>query len=153
MAYTITSDHEVGHWVAKRIRGGYFEERSQALGLLKDDEIVAGVIYENWNHQSIVCHIAIEGRITPAYLAAIFDYPYNVMQVEKIIVPVASCNNESLWLVMGMGFQEEARIKNAHPQGDLIFLTLERDKGRFPHERYAKRIEHGKRQSSAACRT
>jgi RimJ/RimL family protein N-acetyltransferase len=126
--------------VAKRIRGGYFAERSQAIGLVRDGEIVAGVIYENWNQRSIMCHIAIEGRLTPVYLAAIFDYPFKVCEAEKIITPIASENLTSIKLVENMGFSEEARIKDAHPDGDIILFTLSRSACRFLGERYGKRI-------------
>jgi RimJ/RimL family protein N-acetyltransferase len=106
--------------------------------------MVAGVIYENWNHKSIWCHIAIEGRLTPEYLAAIFDYPYNVCQVEKIICPVGSDNEQSIKVVKKMGFTEEGRIKEGRPHGDIVFYTLRRDDCRFLNMRYSKRIaNHG----------
>ena len=140
MGWNIVGGEQVGHWVARRIRGGYFAERSKAIGLECNGELIAGVIYENWNHQSIWCHIAIEGRITPAYLAAIFDYPFNVAQVEKIIVPVGSDNGESLKMVKKMGFVEEGRIKDGRPDGDIVFLTLARDSCRYIKERYGKRL-------------
>ena len=140
MGWNIVGGEQVGHWVARRIRGGYFAERSKAIGLECNGELIAGVIYENWNHQSIWCHIAIEGRITPAYLAAIFDYPFNVAQVEKIIVPVGSDNAESLNMVKKMGFVEEGRIKDGRPDGDIVFLTLARDSCRYIKERYGKRL-------------
>ena len=44
MSFEITSDHAVGHWTAKQLDGGYFEERSRAIGLAKDGEIIAGVV-------------------------------------------------------------------------------------------------------------
>jgi RimJ/RimL family protein N-acetyltransferase len=140
MGWNIVGGEQVGHWVARRIRGGYFAERSKAIGLECNGELIAGVIYENWNHQSIWCHIAIEGRITPAYLAAIFDYPFNVAQVEKIIVPVGSDNTQSLKMVKKMGFVEEGRIKDGRPDGDIVFLTLARDSCRYIKERYGKRL-------------
>lgn len=140
MGWNIVGGEQVGHWVARRIRGGYFAERSKAIGLECNGELIAGVIYENWNHQSIWCHIAIERRITPAYLAAIFDYPFNVAQVEKIIVPVGSDNAESLKMVKKMGFVEEGRIKDGRPDGDIVFLTLARDSCRYIKERYGKRL-------------
>lgn len=139
MGWNIVNGARVGSWVAKRIRGGYFEERSQAIGLERNGELVAGVIYENWNHKSIWCHIAIEGKMTPAYLAAIFHYPFDTAQVDKIIVPVGSDNEESIRLVKKMGFAEEARIKDARPEGDLILYTLTREACRFLGERYGKR--------------
>ena len=140
MVWNIISGQQVGEWVAKRIQGGYFAERSNALGLERDGEIVAGVIYQDWNHKSIVCHIAVDGRLTPAFLAAICDYPFNVCQVDKIIVPVASENANSKDFVEKFGFTEEARIKEAHPDGDIILYTLTRDNCRYLGERYVHRM-------------
>lgn len=136
----IISGPAVGRWVAKRIRGGFCEDRARAIGLEKDGELTAGVIYENWNHQSIWCHIAIEGRMTSSYLAAIFDYPFNIACVEKIIVPVGSDNEKSTRLVLNMGFSEEARIKDGRPEGDIVLFTMKRADCRFLGEKYGKRL-------------
>ena len=152
MAYAITNDHAAGNWVAKRINGVYHTETSRSIGLARGGVLVAGVIYENWNHRSIVCHIAAEGRMTPAYIAAIFDYPFNVCQVDKIIVPVVSENSESIRLVEHMGFEEEGRIKDGHPEGDIVLYTLARDACRFLSQKFQQRIHHGQIQSiTAAC--
>jgi RimJ/RimL family protein N-acetyltransferase len=94
------------------------------------------VIYENWNRASIFCHIAIEARLTKAYLKAIFDYPFNVCNVKKIIVPVVSNHVKSIKLVTNMGFTEEARIVDGSQDGDIIFLTMTRENCRFLGVRY-----------------
>ena len=144
MGRDIVSGPDVGHWVAKRVDYGFLETRANALGLKRNNELIAGVIYENWNHQSIWCHFAIEGQLTPAYLAAIFDYPYNICQVGKIICPVGSDNEQSIKVVKKMGFTEEGRIKEGRPHGDIVFYTLRRDDCRFLNTRYSKRIaNHG----------
>lgn len=122
---------EIGNWVAKKIDGSYFAEKSSAIGLQKDAKTIAGVIYENWNKRTVFCHIAIEGRLTKTYLKAIFDYPFNVLNVEKIIVPVNQNNQKSIKLVQNMGFVEEARIKDGSPDGDIIFMTLAKTNCRF----------------------
>lgn len=131
LGWHIVQGATVGHWVAARVQGKYFAEQSQAIGLERDGEIIAGVIYENWNQASIVCHIAIEGRMTKGFLKAIFVYPFKFCKVKKIIVPVGSNHAKSLKLVTNMGFVEEARIKDATPDGDIIFLTLAQEKCRF----------------------
>lgn len=131
LGWHIVQGDAIGHWVAERVKGKYFAEGSQAIGLEHDGQIIAGVIYENWNGASIVCHIAIEGRITKGYLKAIFSYPFEFCKVKKIIVPVSSTHAKSLKLVTKMGFVEEARVKNAASNGDIIFLTLAREKCRF----------------------
>tara|TARA_R110000868_G_scaffold2671_8_gene18883 strand:+ start:355 stop:789 length:435 start_codon:yes stop_codon:yes gene_type:complete len=136
----IRLDHEVGHWVAARNHQMYFEANSQAIGLEKNHNIVAGVIYEDWNRQSIVCHIAIMGGITATFLAKIFDYPFRQLEVNKIIAPVASGNEESIRLVTHMGFKEEAKIKDAHPLGDIVIYTMTKKECRFLGERYGKKL-------------
>ena len=136
LGWHIVQGVEIGNWVAERIQGGYFAEQSSAIGLQKDAKTIAGVIYENWNKRTVFCHIAVEGRLTKAYLKTIFNYPFNVLNVEKIIVPVVKSNEKSIKLVQNMGFAEEARIKDGSPEGDIIFMTLARDKCRFLGVRY-----------------
>lgn len=129
---------EIGAWVANRIDGKFDADTSSSIGLQKDGQTVAGVIYENWNKASIFCHIAVEGRLTKAYLKAIFDYPFNVCQVKKIIVPVVSNHVKSIKLVTNMGFTEEARIADGSQDGDMIFLTMTKENCRFLGVRYGQ---------------
>ena len=93
----------MGHWVAKKIRGNFNPNGDRAIGLESNGEPVAGVIYEDWNGKSVVCHLAIEGRITRNFLYAIFHYPFKALGVEKIIAPVAESNLEARMLVERMG--------------------------------------------------
>ena len=139
LGWHIVSGDAVGEWVAARVDGHYSKEIATAIGLERDGNIIAGVIYENWNRRSIVCHIAVEGRLTPGFIAAIFDYPFNVCAVEKVISPVGSGNTKSQRLATSMGYVEEARIKDAHPDGDLILYTLKRSDCRFLGENYGKK--------------
>ena len=139
MCFELITDHSAGHWTAQCIDGKYFEAMSQSIGLKKNGEFVAGVIYENWNRRSITCHIAISGRLTPRYLAVIFDYPFNVCDVKKIIVPVDATNSKSVTLVEKMGFTEEARIKDGMADGDMILYTLAKEDCKYLGERYGKK--------------
>jgi RimJ/RimL family protein N-acetyltransferase len=139
VCFELITDHSAGHWTAECIDGKYFEAMSQSIGLKKNGEFVAGVIYENWNRRSITCHIAISGRLTPRYLAVIFDYPFNVCDVKKIIVPVDATNSKSVILVEKMGFTEEARIKDGMADGDMILYTLAKEDCKYLGERYGKK--------------
>jgi hypothetical protein len=136
MGWHIVDGPQVGHWVAKQTEGAYFAEKSQAIGLNRDGETVAGVIYENWNGRSIVCHIAFLGRLTPLFLYTVFKYPFITCNVLKIIAPITSTNDKALKVVQKMGFVEEARITNAGPTGDIVFMTLARESCRFLGGRY-----------------
>jgi len=138
VSFEITSDHAAGHWTAQKVDGGYFQERSRSIGLKKNGEFVAGVIYENWHGKSITCHIAVTGRMTSAYLGAIFHYPFNICKVGKIIVPVSSANIASIKFVEKMGFLEEARIKDAMADGDMVIFTMPKERCKYLEYRYGK---------------
>lgn len=127
---------EVGPWVAEQIDGAW--KGSPAIGLESGARMIAGVLYENWNRRSIVCHIAIQGLLTRAYLAAIFHYPFVYLGCSKIIAPVAESNAKSIQFVRKLGFQEEARILDAHPDGSILVFTMTRDQCRFIGERYGQ---------------
>ena len=91
-----------------------------------------------------MCHIAVVGRLTSRYLAAIFDYPFNVCGVEKIIAPILSGNTKALRLVKNMGFVEEARLRFSDE--DVCVMTMTRQQCRFLEAKYVKKIT-----SAAAC--
>jgi hypothetical protein len=141
MGWHITSGPEVGRWVAAQIKGcSYHPDTAVTLGLWRDDGFAAGVLYEQWNGRSIVAHIAVTGRMTPAFVAAIFDYPFNVAKVEKIICPVYSDNPRSAALASHMGFRCEAKITDAAPDGgDIQLFTLAKKDCRFLEARYGKK--------------
>jgi len=138
VSYKIVYSHDVGHWVASKTNGMYSEDQSTAIGLERDGSVVAGVIYENWNGKSVVCHIAVSARITRQYLACIFEYAFNVLNVWKIIAPVYSDNTQARKLVANMGFSDECVIQDASPNGDIVCCTMTKKNCKFLGARYGK---------------
>lgn len=137
MAGNIVSGPVVGQWVAAQI-GGVLQDNSAAIGLERDGQLVAGVIYESWNGRSIVCHIAIAGRITAGFMRAICRYPFDACGVHKVIGPIPSGNTKAIQNAIRIGFVEEARLKDADPTGDIVLFTLTRDKCRYLGASYGK---------------
>ena len=133
MGWNIVQGEPVGAWVAEQTTGSY-NSNSAAIGLEREGQMVAGVIYESFMDTTITCHIAIAGRVNKKFLRAIFDYPFRVCNVDKIIAPVIADNDKSINLVQNMGFTEEARIKRSN--GDMIFFTLLKDKCKFLGGKY-----------------
>jgi len=130
----------VGQWVAKRVNGVFTPENSTCIGLLdKEGNVVAGVWYESYTKTSIMTHIAIDGTMSKEFLAVIFDYPFVQLGVNKLIGLVNSSNENAIRFNHKLGFVEEARIKDAFPDGDMVFLIMTKDKCRFLGERYGKR--------------
>lgn len=132
----ITDKTIVGPWIAQQTRMIWKPEGTQTIGWAKDGEIVAGVWYEDWNPQSITTHIAISGPISKRFLAVIFDYPFVQLGVQKIIAPVLEDNSDSTRLVNKMGFTQEARLKNVHPLGDMLFFVLNKTDCKYLGDRY-----------------
>lgn len=133
MGWSIVQGDPVGVWVVQQTKGAY-HYNSTAIGLEREGEIVAGVIYENFMTTTITCHISISGRLNKKFLWAIFDYPFKVCKVDKIVAPIVATNEKSIKLVTNMGFTEEARIKRSN--GDMVFFTMLKENCRFLGGRY-----------------
>ena len=134
----VSNKDRVAPWVAKKLFARF--NADEAIGLERHGEMVAGVVYENWNGASFVCHIVVEGLLTPAYLAAIFHYPFVHCGAEKIICPVAESNEDSIRFCKKLGFREEARLLDAHPDGSLLLLTIKPEACRFIGEKYGQKL-------------
>ncbi len=134
----------IGPWVSERIgRKRYVPGTASAIGRIKDGKIVAGVLYEDFNGASVVCHIAGEGRawMNRQFLSIIFDYPFNQLKVKQIIGYVVSSNHSARNLDEKLGFKREANLRDAHPDGDLIIYVMRRKDCRWlkdlPYEKFA----------------
>jgi RimJ/RimL family protein N-acetyltransferase len=136
MGWNIVSCPEVGEWVAERVGGRYNASDSQAIGLVRQDKIIAGVIFERYNGASMWVHIAAEGRLTPNFVKAVCTYAFIDCDCEKVIGTVTSGNVKAIKFDKNLGFTEEARIRDAAPDGDIIIYTLSKSNCRF--------INHGR---------
>ena len=139
---TLFYDAEViGPWVCERAGGTWLPGRATAIGQMKDGQINAGVLYEDYNGANVVCHIAGEGLwANRRLLATIFDYPFNQLKVRRITVPINSTNTKSINLVNRMGFKLESTLAQATPEGDLCLFRLFWDECKYLEEKYRGKI-------------
>jgi RimJ/RimL family protein N-acetyltransferase len=127
----------VGPWVSAKTGGHWCKGRGTAIGRLKDGELVAGVLYEDFTKANIVCHIAgEEGWATKGFLGLIFDYPFNQLGVKRITAPVHSDNVKSRLLMDRLGFTLEATLAQAIPEGDLLIYRMFKSECRFLEDRF-----------------
>lgn len=106
----------------------------------EDGNLYAGVLYDHYNGRSIAMHVAGDGGhwITRDLLRAAFRYPFNELMVRKILGLVDSTNLGARKLDEHLGFQLEAVLKDAGPQGDLLLYSMTAEQCRFlekPHGR------------------
>lgn len=134
----VTDKSLVGPWIAQEIGTQWNGNGAETIGWARDGKLVAGVWYFEYNPQSIITHIAIRGALTKRFLHVIFHYPFVQLSVQKIIAPVLADNSESIRLVTKMGFTEEARLKDVHPLGDMIFFVMNKQDCKYLGARYGK---------------
>ena len=117
-------------------RGECFAPGSGATGLgwVQNGKIVAGVMYEEFTEASIHATIVVEEPMTKGFVHKIFDYPFNQLGVDKIIVQTNTANVESVNLAKRLGFTEEGMIKGAYLDGDRIILTMTKDECKWIKE-------------------
>lgn len=145
----------VGPFVAEMNGGEWTPDRGQTIGLVEEGALLAGVLYESYNRASVVTHIAaVPGKrwMTREFLWAIFSYPFNQLSVRKLIAPVGASNLESRRFVSNLGFVLETALKDAHPDGDLLFYTMSRDCERASKWLNIRVPQNGQVVSSAAAK-
>ena len=126
----------LGPWVAERTGGTYYPGSGKAIGLERNGNLVAAVLYDNCTGRSVQMHVASDSTsrwMTREYLGICFDYPFNQLKVNKIIGLVDSTNLEAQRFDESIGFVEEHRIKDAGRHGDLIIYSMTRDQCRWLH--------------------
>ena len=122
----------MGQWVCQRA-GGDFRVGGSAVGLEKHGQLVAGVIFDNFNGASLYMHVAAEGKhwLNREFLWFTFYYAFTIMRANVLIGLVGSKNDAALHFDKNLGFVETCRIPGAHPDGELVILTMTQQQCRF----------------------
>lgn len=107
----------------------------RGIGLRRHGDLVATAIYEGFNGQNIWVHLAglPGGRwMTRDFLRAGFAYPFKVCGVNRLSGYVNASNTDARRLNEHLGYEEEARLKGAAPDGgDVILYVMWRENCRF----------------------
>ncbi len=114
----------------------------KGLGLEKDGELIAGVLYEGFNAHNVWMHVASH---TPSqwlnrqYLWACFHYPFEQVGVRRASVSVADSNTLSRKFAHRLGFTREATLKGAaRDGGDVGLYVMWRETCRFIGAHYGQ---------------
>lgn len=124
------ADDLVIRWAGRAIPGFMASPGAKALGVLNKDgtDLVAGVIYERFN--GVHMEVAITARAGTRWasrhtLLHLFGYPFNQMNCLCISALVPMSNLQSLNLATKLGFEPEAYVKYAAPDGSpMVVLKL-----------------------------
>jgi hypothetical protein len=116
----------VGEWVAERVdqRGSWGD--FYAMGVEQDGQIVAGVVFNNYNGANATCHIAVEKRVK--LLVKLFyhvcDYAFNHSKLRRLTAMLPTNEPDTISFVRHLGFDDEFVMKDGAPGADMLFLVM-----------------------------
>lgn len=106
-----------------------------AVGLLRDENIIAAVIYSNFNGVNVDAHILSDGSkqwLDRRFLQFMFDYPFNNMLATRITGYVDADNLAARKFDERLGFEMEGLMERASGNGgDIIIYRMFREDCRF----------------------
>lgn len=112
-----------------------FSAGMQGIAVVRDGEIVGGVLYDDYNKQNIWMHVAGTDGVqwaTKTFLKKVFEYPFIQLGVKRITGWVEASNMRARRLDEHLGFKHEATLKGAAQDGgDVMLYVMWREDCRF----------------------
>lgn len=107
----------------------------KGLGLERDGELIAGVVYEGYNGTNVWMHVAAEPGarwMTRDYLRYCFYYPFVELGCKRVSGYVEASNTEARRFDEHLGFKREAVLEGAATDGgDVILYVMRREDCRY----------------------
>lgn len=126
----ITDANICREWVVKNYNKAGNEIVS-AIGFEKDNEITAVTGYSYFNGKSCHIHFYLKGYVNKNYVWFVHYYPFIQCGLATLVAIMAASNTKILRLSRKLGYKEQYRLKDAHPDGDLVISTLLKQDCRF----------------------
>lgn len=117
-------------WVCKTLKLEHTSTRGSAIGLVGSKGLLAVALYEDFSGTNLFTHIAaMPGKrwMNKRFLWTILHYPFVQLGCKRITAGVPESNLDCRRFVEQLGFELEARLKEAVPDGDLLVYKLTAD--------------------------
>lgn len=128
MSYEVVADKEAAwQFYVSRAGASGRTEYQQGLCLKKDGEIIASVIYDQYNGSNIFMHVAAApGKkwLNRHFLHEAFKYPFVTLGCRRITGWVWANNVEAQKFDEHLGFKREAVLKDAAGLGQDVYLYV-----------------------------
>lgn len=121
-------------WALERIGIEAFRRDAYSLGLEREGELVAVVVYDGFSRCDCNMHLASDGSgkwMNKAILAASFAYPFIQLRLNRVTGLVPAKNDEALKLNEHLGFVREGLCPKALPDDDMVVMGLLRENCRW----------------------
>lgn len=128
-------DPAVSRWVGDQVGIEDFGPCA-AIGFMRDDALIAGIVYNNWHHPSDPGLIeATMASTTPRWcnrdtLGVIFGYPFNQLGCRRLTATTEAKNQPCRAFLCHLGFREEGVIRQGFPTDDAVVYGMLREEWR-----------------------
>lgn len=121
-------------WAEARC-GGAFRPDAKAIGLERDGQLIASVVFDNHSPGSCCISVASDGSrrwLTRDFLVHVFAYPFLQCGYRRLTALIAASNADSQRFCTSCGFTHEGTMRAGAPGGeDMLILGLLREECRF----------------------
>jgi RimJ/RimL family protein N-acetyltransferase len=116
-------DERVKAWVGVRVGEEDFGA-GHAIGLERDGELVAGVVYNFYTGPSVCMHVAAEGKhwLNKDFLYRAFAYPFLQLKCNRVTGLVPADDIVARKFDEHLGFVFEGRLRKARSDGSDMYL-------------------------------
>jgi RimJ/RimL family protein N-acetyltransferase len=121
-------------WALSRVGVCQFRTDAHSIGLERDGELVAVVVFDGFSDFDCNMHVASDGTtrwMTKEYLLSVFAYPFTQLGLRRVTGLVPASNAKALAFDEHIGFVREGYHPHAMGDDDLISLGLLRENCRF----------------------
>ena len=127
----IVQGPEVSEWVMTK-SGGIVHNHMTSMGLIRDNKLVSGFVFEGYTGKNLIVHQRQDAMASRTFWKAVAEYCFVTLGCTRITGTVSANNEKALKLNKNIGFEEEARLKEAGADGeDMVLMVLWRDKCRM----------------------
>ena len=126
MQLAVPAPREMLPWLAQRA-SLVLSPTLEAIAAVDDKGQIAGMVgFDGWTPNAVYVHIAIEKPIALRRLVwRAFDLAFNRIGRGVIFAPVMSTNRKSIDLVVHLGFEQVARLRDAwEPHVDMLLFEM-----------------------------
>lgn len=120
-------------WASERI-GMTFRNDAYTIGLERDGNLVAVVVYDTFSAADCCMHIASDGTgawMNKSLLVSAFSYPFIQLGLRRVTGMVPAKNTQALAFDEHLGFVREGYHPHALPNDDLVSLGMLKSTCRF----------------------
>ena len=116
----------IGTWVAEQVEQTTSWGDFYAMGIVNGDEVLAGIVLNNFNGANATCHIAVAKvtKLLPRLFKEFCIYAFVYCKLKRLTGMVPLNEPKIIAFDKHLGFEEEFVMKDAAPEGDMQVLVM-----------------------------